>query len=443
MAVHINITGFAAGTNGERWLIEPAGTIISGGSTDRDRDSIIINGVTHPDPCALNWLDAVSITTANSFDVNLPKNRMLLIKIPPASPTQQLPYNDNSAAWSIPGTIEAENYDTGGKFTAYYDTTAGNSGGQYRSDDVDIETCSEGGYNLTGIKAGEWLEYTVDVESGGIYKIQARAASSDVNGEFRIELDGQDVTGPVPFPATGGAQTYTNVDVNRVFLKGGVHTMRLLMDADDWKINRISFTKLGGGTGKALREWWMDVSGGTVANLTSNVNYPYNPTGRELPNSFEGPTNWTNSSGTQLDNYGTRIRGYLTSVATGSYTFWIASDDASDLYLSTDSDPSHKTRIAYVSNWANPYKWTSNASQQSSPISLVAGQSYYIEALHKEGSGGDSIAVAWQGPGIIRQAITGPYLSPHIIAFRDFTNFANQWYRTDCASGNGWCSGSD
>ena len=68
---------------------------------------------------------------------------MLIIKIPPANPTTQLPYN--GTAWPIPGTIEAENYDTGGKFVAYYDTTAGNSGGQYRSDDVDIETCSEGG----------------------------------------------------------------------------------------------------------------------------------------------------------------------------------------------------------------------------------------------------------------------------------------------------------
>ena len=301
------------------------------------------------------------------------------------------------------------------------------------------QTCSEGGFNVTGVKTGEWLEYTVDVESSGIYKIQARAASAS-GGAFRIEFEGRDISGPVVFPATGGAQTYTNVDVNHVFLSIGRHTMRFLMDADDWNINRITFTKLGGGTGRALREWWTDISGGMVSNLTSNVNYPYNPTGRELPRSFEGPTH---PSEWGLNNYGTRIRGYLNPITTGSYTFWIASDDASDLYLSTDSDPIHKTRIAYVTSWANPYWWDTSAQQQSSPISLVAGQSYYIEALHKEGSGGNSIAVAWQGPGIIRQAVTGPYLSPYIIAFGDFDHFADQWLLTGCNSGNAWCSGAD
>ena len=439
-AISINISGFNAGTNGERWLIEPAGTIVSGGSYDYDRDNIMINGATHPDPCNLSWLDSVAMTTGSSFSVSLARCRMIMIKIPPASPVQQSPYI--GAAHAIPGSIEAENYDTGGQFTAYYDTTTGNSAGQYRSDDVDIETCGEGGYNVTNIKAGEWLEYTVDVESSGIYNIQARVASADVNSEFRIEFDGQDVTGPVAFSATGGAQTYTNVEV-KTFLSIGRHTMRFLMDTDGWNINRISFIKLGGGTGKSLREWWTGISGTAVSNLTSNVNYPYNPTGRILERSFEGPTNWTNSAGTQLNSYGTHIRGYLNPITSGIYTFWIASDDASDLYLSTDSDPANKIRIAYVSSWVNPYKWTVYGTQQSSPISLVAGQSYFIEALHKEGSGGDSVAVAWEGPGIIRQAITGQYLAPYVIDFTDFTNFANQWYRTDCSSGNGWCSGAD
>ncbi len=432
--VTVNISGFAAASTGEQWLIEPAGTLVSGGLNLQDYNDLSINGVRHPNPLTISSLDGQSITTSNSFNVNLERSRMVLIKIPPASIVQQSPYGD--AVWSIPGTIEAEDYDTGGKFTAYYDTTAGNSGGQYRTDDVDIETCSEGGFNITGIKAGEWLEYIVDVESSGIYKIQARVASADVNGEFRIELGGQDVTGPVGFAATGGAQTWTNVDANNVFLTKGEHTMRLLMDANDWKINRISFNKLGGGTNKVLREWWTGISGGTVANLTSNVNYPYNPTGRSLEHSFEGPTSWA-------DNYGTRLRGYLHPAVSGSYTFWIASDDASDLYLSTDDNPANKTRIAYVSSWTNPYKWTTYGTQQSSPISLTAGQKYYIEALQKEGSGGDNIAVAWQGPGIIRQVITGAYLSPYVIAFKEFDVFADQWFNTGCNSGNAWCNGAD
>ena len=443
--VHIDISGFAAGTAGERWLIEPAGTMITRGVNIQDYGDVSINGVVHPDPCALNWLNGVSIATSNSFDVSVPRSRMLLIKIPPASPTQQLPYGGN--VWPVPGTIEAENYDTGGQFTAYYDKTSGNSGGQYRSDDVDIETCSEGGYDVNGIKAGEWLEYNVNVESSGIYKMRARVASADSNGEFRIEFDGQDVTGPVSFPATGGSQTFTNVDVNRVFLKIGQHTMRLLMDANDWNINWINFSKVGGGTGKALLEWWTAIMGGSVAELTSRVNYPYNPTGRALAYSLEGPTNWTNSSNYQMDTYGTRIRGYLNPITSGDYTFWIASNDASELWLSTDADPCHATKIAQVTNspdYVNPYKWDVTAEQKSAVISLVAGQQYYIEVLHKQYTGGASIAAAWEGPGIIRQAITGPYLTPYVIDFADFSIFANQWLKTGCtSSGNSWCSGAD
>jgi hypothetical protein len=133
----------------------------------------------------------------------------------------------------------------------------------------------------------------------------------------------------------------------------------------------------------------------------------------------------------------------LNPVTSGSYTFWIASDDASELWLSTDTDPNHKTRIARVSSWVNQYKWDTYAEQKSSAISLVGGQSYYIEVLHKEGTGGDNIAVAWQGPGIIRQVITGAYLTPYLIDNIYYANFAKQWLKTGCTSGTGWCSGCD
>jgi hypothetical protein len=438
--VSINISGFNAGTNSERWLIEPAGSMITGGVNIQDYGDVAINGITHPNPLTFNALSGVSITTGSSFDISLARSRIMLIKIPLASPVQQSSYS--SVPWTIPGTIEAEDYDTGGKFTANYDTTSGNSAGQYRSDDVDIETCGEGGYDVTGTQVGEWLEYTVDVESSGIYQVSTRVASAGTGGQFRIEFDGQDITGPVSFAATGGAQTYTNVDVNRVFIQKGQHTMRLLIDTAGWNINWISFAKVGGGIGSSLREVWTGVSGSTVSNLTSNANYPNNPTGRELSKSFEGPTGWS-------DTYGTRIRGYLHPTTSGSYTFWIASDDNSELWLSTTSSPANKVKIASVTGYTNEYQWDKYPSQKSSVKSLVAGQSYYIEALHKEGSGGDSVAVAWEGPegsGIIQQAITGAYLSPWLINFQgdytgdnlvnlnDLNRFLDMWLYNNCTA---------
>ena len=47
--------------------------------------------------------------------------------------------------WPLPGTLTAANFDDGGEGVAYHDTTAGNTGGQYRTTDVDIQASSEGG----------------------------------------------------------------------------------------------------------------------------------------------------------------------------------------------------------------------------------------------------------------------------------------------------------
>ena len=158
-----------------------------------------------------------------------------------------------------------------------------------------------------------------------------------------------------------------------------------------------------------LREYWSGISGTAVSNLTGNANYPNNPTSRNIITTFEGPT----SLG---DNYGTRIRGYVVPPSTGSYTFWIASDDNSELWLSTSADPAAKTLIASVTSWTNSREWTKYSSQQSSARTLTAGQKYYIEVLQKEGTGGDNIAVGWQGPGITGDAerpIPGSRLVPY------------------------------
>ena len=44
--------------------------------------------------------------------------------------------------------------------------------------------------------------------------------------------------------------------------------------------------------GKLLREWWLNIPGNFVVNLTSKPAFPDQPTGAELIDSAEGPTNW-------------------------------------------------------------------------------------------------------------------------------------------------------
>ena len=108
------------------------------------------------------------------------------------------------------------------------------------------------------------------------------------------------------------------------------------------------------------------------------------------------------------------LRGYLIPPASGTYTFWVASDDNSELWLSATTNPATMTRIAYVTGYTSPRVWTQYSSQKSANQSLVAGQAYYIEARLKEGSGDDHIAVAWKGPATANatNVISGLYLSP-------------------------------
>jgi hypothetical protein len=84
---------------------------------------------------------------------------------PPAAP--RITYGGTRRA--LPGTIQAEDFDTGGEGVTYHDTTAGNRGGVYRQTSVDLEATVDTsfGYNVGWIAPGEWLAYSVDVRQSG------------------------------------------------------------------------------------------------------------------------------------------------------------------------------------------------------------------------------------------------------------------------------------
>ena len=146
--------------------------------------------------------------------------------------TPPTPFGGTSA--SLPGTIQAENFDDGGSGVAYQDSTAGNSGGQYRTGDVDIEATSDtgGGHNLAWAFAGEWLKYSVNVSTAGTYDVDVRVASGGVGGTFHIEVNGTDVTGRLAVPNTGGWQAWTTIRKTGVALSAGPQVWRLVMDTN-------------------------------------------------------------------------------------------------------------------------------------------------------------------------------------------------------------------
>ena len=159
-----------------------------------------------------------------------------------------------------------------------------------------------------------------------------------------------------------------------------------------------------------LRQVWENVSGSSVSDLTSHPAYPDSPTTTAITNGgFE-----YNSGGNWTENYGTRVRGYIVPPVTGDYTFWVASDDSSELWMNTSGEEENgKSLIAFVNGWTYSRQWDKYpADQQSDPCFLQAGQRYYVELLHKEGNNDDHYAVAWQGSGISRTVIADEYTRP-------------------------------
>jgi len=159
----------------------------------------------------------------------LPGNGYALEEFEVYSQPQQ-PFGN--AVPSLPGRIEAENYDTGGEGVAYYNTTVGNTGGVYRSDDVGIEATTDtgGGYDVGWLNSGEWLEYTVNVpDPEAIYSISVRVASLSGGGQLRVRLDGT-VLGTIQVPNTAGWQNWQTVTLPNVPLAGGPGSKALRLE---------------------------------------------------------------------------------------------------------------------------------------------------------------------------------------------------------------------
>jgi signal transduction histidine kinase len=213
-----------------------------------------------------------------------------------------------------------------------------------------------------------------------------------------------------------GTITWIDADRNLIVLQEGSHAEALRVDLPGIDLKPGEHVVLEGRRSPLIAAF---------------PDYPDKPSASEIRPSFEGPTDWA-------DYYLTRMRGFVRPPATGKYTFWIASDDSSELWLSDGVEPAKARRIASVGNgrWTDPHQWNRFPSQQSQEILLQAGQSYYIEAISQEGVGKDCLAVAWQGPGIAQSVIDGNYLHPWRRGGEGSTNgilreYWNNFYSSD------------
>ena len=142
----------------------------------------------------------------------------------------------NGVAHAIPGVVSAVNYDTGGAGVSYFDTSPGNSGAGDRQDE-DVDTS---GPVLGWLADGEWVEYTVNVETAGRYQINCDVSSVYRGGKFRLEFGGEDVTGTITVPKTGSWTSYRSL-ARDADLKSGVQKLRIFIERGRFNITNIHF----------------------------------------------------------------------------------------------------------------------------------------------------------------------------------------------------------
>jgi Pectate lyase superfamily protein/Carbohydrate binding module (family 6)/F5/8 type C domain/Abnormal spindle-like microcephaly-assoc'd, ASPM-SPD-2-Hydin/Fibronectin type III domain len=303
----------------------------------------------------------------------------------------EAPYGGTAAA--VPGTVHAENYDTGGQGVAYNVTSVNGTDNSYRSDGVDLETATSPatGNDLGWTASGQWFKYTVDVATAGTYTVSFLvAAPSAVTDAFHItNSSGTNLTGSVNIPATGGFQTWTTVTAT-VTLPAGLQVLTLNEDHAGWNIDTATFALANapfGGTAAAIPGIVLaenyDTGGQGVAYNVTSVN---------------GTDNIYRSDGVDLETATSPATGndlgwtaaeqwfkYTVNVATaGNYTitFEVASpsgvSDAFHISRSSGTNLSGSVNVAETGGWQT---WTT----VTATVTLPAGLQVF--ALNEDNAG--------------------------------------------------------
>lgn len=240
-----------------------------------------------------------------------------------------------------------------------------------------------------------------------VFTVDLVNASGEVIDPAQITAAWTVVSGPV---TSGIFSNSASLSTTATFPRAGTYRLKLdasaggLSTSELIDIEVMPSVPAGYAAGEAHYRVYTGISGSTVAGLTSAPSYPNSPAQTSVLSSLEGTY-----SG---DNYGATITTTIVAPETGTYRFYIASNESSSLRFNAGgSGAVGAVQIASVSGSTTQYQWNKYSSQQSAAISLTAGQQYYLQALHKEGTGSDHLAIAWTTPSNATITVIG---APHI-----------------------------
>ncbi len=264
---------------------------------------------------ASGLVTGVSAGTATITATTQDGNKTATAAITVTGTAVQSPYGGSAA--TIPGVIQAENYDLGGQNVAYNDADVANQGGAYRTTEgVDISSLSGSGYTVGWAADGEWLEYTTNV-TAGTYTIDATVASPNSGKQLRVLLDGTVLT-TISIPNTGSWDSFQTVSVPKITLPGGNNkVLRLEILGGLFNIDKIEVKSVGSVpvTSVALNPTTASISVGGNTQLTATLS-PSNATNKNVT--------WS-SSNTAVATV--NASGLVSGVAAGSATITVTTSD--------------------------------------------------------------------------------------------------------------------
>lgn len=278
---------------------------------------------------------------------------------PTPVPTQPSGSSSPYKTLTIPGTIQGEDFDNGGQNVAYFDTTSGNTGGAYRSTDVDIKSISSG--TIVGwMPQREWMRYTVNVSQSGLYRIDARGGTPLAGKQMGLEINGSQVA-TLNMPQTADWETYQEFTVGTVNLTAGQKTLVLRATTDSQDIDWVKFTLVSSGWTPAPTAVPTKTPSptpkptGNVTPAPTTTPKPGQPPAGGQPGWFAEYYNGANfeskvlsridsaidfdwgegspANGVNNENFSVRWSAYFVPPVSGSYTFNAYTDDGARVWV--------------------------------------------------------------------------------------------------------------
>ena len=172
-----------------------------------------------------------------------------MIRQPTSS--ELIPFSQNS----IPGIINATDYDLGTQGASYFDKDfatyhvstnefqAWNQGWQYRNDGVDIQNNNDtegNGFHVAFTDSDEWLIYTVDVEHTGYYNLITRY-SGEYSGNISLLFNDQPISENIYLYSTGNWNNFTNKLTPNIYLSEGNHKFKVYMNQGGYNLYNFNF----------------------------------------------------------------------------------------------------------------------------------------------------------------------------------------------------------